>query len=141
MIELKFKIANMTCVNCSNAIEKVCSKIDGVENVSVSYLNSSGVFLVANENLKDKIKTKIKALGFEILEDEENLQLYKILQLKKLRNTLFLSVILSAIIMYFEMFIKGAFSSFIQLSLSYIYSDFLTVRTCLRFKMINNIFM
>ncbi|MCR6571614.1 heavy metal translocating P-type ATPase [Campylobacter insulaenigrae] len=120
MTELKFKIANMTCVNCSNAIEKVCSKIDGVKDVSVSYLNSSGVFLVENENLKNKIEEKIKALGFEILEDEQNLQLYKISQLKKLKNMFFLSMILSAIIMYFEMFIQNTLSSFVQLALSFV---------------------
>ena len=60
MQELRLKIGKMTCTNCSNAIERVCKKIDGVSDVSVSYVNSSGIFLVENLKLKDKISQKIK---------------------------------------------------------------------------------
>lgn len=62
--ELRLKIGNMTCVNCSNAIEKVCAKIDGVEDVSVSYVNSSGVFLLKDLSLETKIKRKNQSFGF-----------------------------------------------------------------------------
>ncbi|TXE89305.1 cation-translocating P-type ATPase [Campylobacter volucris] len=120
MIELKLKIAKMTCVNCSNAIEKVCSKIDGVEDVSVSYVNSSGVFLLKDDKSIEKIKEKITTLGFEILEDEQNLKLHKIQELKKLKNNLLLSIALSIIVMYFEMFAQGQISNLIQLVLSFV---------------------
>ncbi|MBF7067485.1 cation-translocating P-type ATPase [Campylobacter volucris] len=120
MIELKLKIAKMTCVNCSNAIEKVCSKIDGVEDVSVSYVNSSGVFLLKDDKSIEKIKEKITTLGFEILEDEQNLKLHKTQELKKLKNNLLLSIALSIIVMYFEMFVQGQISNLIQLVLSFI---------------------
>lgn len=76
MEELRIKIGKMTCVNCSNAIEKACKKIDGVKDASVSYVNSSGVLLEDQEKHKDII-AKIKNLGFEILEDEQSLNAYK----------------------------------------------------------------
>ncbi|AJC94356.1 cation-translocating P-type ATPase [Campylobacter volucris] len=120
MIELKLKIAKMTCVNCSNAIEKVCSKIDGVEDVSVSYVNSSGVFLLKDDKSIEKIKEKITTLGFEILEDDQNLKLHKTQELKKLQNNLLLSIALSIIVMYFEMFVQGQISNLIQLVLSFV---------------------
>ncbi|HEC1794200.1 TPA: cation-translocating P-type ATPase [Campylobacter lari] len=118
--ELKLKIGNMTCVNCSNAIEKVCVKIDGVEDVSVSYVNSSGVFLLKDLSLEAKIKEKIKALGFEILQEEQNLYEFKLKELKNMKTKLIMSVILSSIVMYFEMFVQGNVSALIQMFLSMI---------------------
>ncbi|AJC86521.1 heavy metal translocating P-type ATPase [Campylobacter sp. RM16704] len=118
--ELKLKIGNMTCVNCSNAIEKVCSRIDGVEDVSVSYVNSSGVFLLKDLSLKTKIKEKIQALGFEVLQDEQNLYEFKLQELKKMKIKLITSIVLSSIVMYFEMFIQGNNSALIQMFLSMI---------------------
>ncbi|EAI4449004.1 cation-translocating P-type ATPase [Campylobacter lari] len=118
--ELKLKIGNMTCVNCSNAIEKVCAKIDGVEDVSVSYVNSSGVFLLKDLSLEAKIKEKIKALGFEILQEEQNLYEFKLKELKNMKTKLIMSIILSSIVMYFEMFVQGNVSALIQMFLSMI---------------------
>ncbi|RKO64564.1 copper-translocating P-type ATPase [Campylobacter sp. P255] len=118
MHEIKLKIGNMTCVNCSNAIEKVCAKIDGVEDVSVSYVNSSGVFLLKDLSLEKKIKEKIKALGFEVLHEEQNLYEFKVQELKNMKIKLITSIILSAIVMYFEMFIQSNTSALIQIFLS-----------------------
>lgn len=118
--ELRLKIGNMTCVNCSNAIEKVCAKIDGVEDVSVSYVNSSGVFLLKDLSLETKIKEKIKALGFEILQEEQNLYEFKLKELKNMKIKLIMSIILSSIVMYFEMFVQGNVSALIQMLLSMI---------------------
>ncbi|VEJ07181.1 cation-transporting ATPase, P-type [Campylobacter lari] len=120
MHEVKLKIGNMTCVNCSNAIEKVCAKIDGVEDVSVSYVNSSGVFLLKDLSLEAKIKEKIKALGFEILQEEQNLYEFKLKELKNMKIKLIMSIILSSIVMYFEMFVQGNVSALIQMFLSMI---------------------
>ncbi|WP_139453398.1 heavy metal translocating P-type ATPase [Campylobacter armoricus] len=120
MNELKLKIGNMTCVNCSNAIEKVCSKIDGVEDASVSYVNSSGVFLLKDLSLETKIKEKIQALGFEILQEEQNLYEFKLQELKNMKTKLIISIILSSIVMYFEMYIQGNVSALIQMFLSMI---------------------
>lgn len=119
MEELRIKIGKMTCVNCSNAIEKACKKIDGVKDASVSYVNSSGVFLLEDQEKRKDIIAKIQNLGFEILEDEQNLNAYKAKKHLELRKNLLLSIVLSVIIMYFEMFVRSSFSQNIQMALSF----------------------
>ncbi|HEF8447734.1 TPA: copper-translocating P-type ATPase CopA [Campylobacter jejuni] len=119
MEELRIKIGKMTCVNCSNAIERACKKIDGVKDASVSYVNSSGVFLLEDQKKRKDIIAKIKNLGFEILEDEQSLNAYKAKKHLELRKNLLLSIVLSVIIMYFEMFVKSSFSQNIQMALSF----------------------
>ncbi|EHG5100765.1 copper-translocating P-type ATPase CopA [Campylobacter jejuni] len=119
MEELRIKIGKMTCVNCSNAIERSCKKIDGVKDASVSYVNSSGVFLLEDQKKCKDIIAKIKNLGFEILEDEQSLNAYKAKKHLELRKNLLLSIVLSVIIMYFEMFVKSSFSQNIQMALSF----------------------
>lgn len=119
MEEFRLKIGKMTCVNCSNAIERACKKLDGVEDVSVSYVNSSGVFLLKDMQKRKDIIAKIQNLGFEILEDEQNLMEYKAKKHLQLRKNLLLSIVLSAVLMYFEMFVKGSFSQNIQMVLSF----------------------
>ncbi|HDZ5162646.1 TPA: copper-translocating P-type ATPase CopA [Campylobacter jejuni] len=118
MEELRIKIGKMTCVNCSNAIERACKKIDGVKDASVSYVNSSGVFLLEDQEKRKDIIAKIQNLGFEILEDEQSLNAYKAKKHLELRKNLLLSIVLSVIIMYFEMFVKSSFSQ-IQMALSF----------------------
>ena len=119
MEELRIKIGKMTCVNCSNAIERACKKIDGVKDASVSYVNSSGVFLLKDQEKRKDIIAKIQNLGFEILEDEQSLNAYKAKKHLELRKNLLLSIVLSVIIMYFEMFVKSSFSQNIQMALSF----------------------
>ncbi|EPM8362086.1 cation transporter, partial [Campylobacter jejuni] len=74
MRELRLKIGKMSCVNCANAIERAVKKLEDVEEVSISYTNSSGVFLLQNESVKEAIKNKITQLGFEILQDEVKME-------------------------------------------------------------------
>ncbi|MBZ7955428.1 cation-translocating P-type ATPase [Campylobacter molothri] len=119
MQEFRVKIGKMTCVNCSNAIERACKKIDGVEEASVSYINSSGIFLIQEDEKRKEILTKIKNLGFEILEDEQSLEEYKIKKHIELRKNLLLSTVLSVVVMYFEMFDQSFFSQNMQMFLSF----------------------
>ncbi|EQA6558985.1 heavy metal translocating P-type ATPase [Campylobacter upsaliensis] len=120
MRELRLKIGKMSCVNCANAIENATRKLEGVEDVSISYTNSSGVFLLQNESVKEAIKNKITQLGFEILQDEVKMEEVKQKKLQKLRFKLLLALILSALMMVFEMFIFNAFSYNLQLILSFV---------------------
>ncbi|TKX31422.1 heavy metal translocating P-type ATPase [Campylobacter aviculae] len=119
MQEFRVKIGKMTCVNCSNAIERACKKIEGVEEASVSYVNSSGIFLIQNDEKRKEILEKIKKLGFEILEDEQSLEEYKIKKHIELRKNLLLSIVLSIVVMYFEMFDQSFFSQNMQMFLSF----------------------
>lgn len=118
MQELKIKIGKMTCVNCANSIEKISKKIEGVKDASISYVNSSGVFLLEDDKVKSDLFKKIKNLGYEILDEGQDLEKYKLKQFSKMKLNLFLSVILSTLIMYFEMFVKNSFSKDMQLLFS-----------------------
>ncbi|EPB0943526.1 heavy metal translocating P-type ATPase [Campylobacter upsaliensis] len=120
MEEYRLKIGKMSCVNCANAIENATRKLEGVEDVSISYTNMSGVFLLQNESVKEAIKNKITQLGFEILQDEVKMEEVKQKKLQKLRFKLLLALILSALMMVFEMFVFNAFSYNLQLILSFV---------------------
>lgn len=120
MEEYRLKIGKMTCVNCANAIERAVKKLEDVEEVSISYTNSSGVFLLQNESVKEAIKNKITQLGFEILQDEVKMEEVKQKKLQKLRFKLLLALILSALMMAFEMFVFNTFSYNLQLILSFV---------------------
>lgn len=95
MQEIRLKIGKMSCINCQNAIEKMVRKIHGVENASVSFVNSCGVFLVKEPNLREKIVDKIRSLGYEILADDESMARFKQKELLKLRYNLILSAFIS----------------------------------------------
>lgn len=101
MQTLQLYIAKMSCINCANAIEKAVKKLDGVEEVSVSYLSGSGVFKVNDVNLREEIIKTIQNLGFEIIQSDLESHHHK--ALKVLQIKLILSLILSALIMFFEM--------------------------------------
>ncbi|EDP6858604.1 heavy metal translocating P-type ATPase [Campylobacter upsaliensis] len=120
MEEYRLKIGKMSCVNCANAIERAVKKLEDVEEVSISYTNSSGVFLLQNESVKEAIKNKITQLGFEILQDEVKMEEVKQKKLQKLRFKLLLALILSALMMVFEMFVFNTFSYNLQLILSFV---------------------
>lgn len=119
-MEFRLKIGKMTCVNCANAIEKAVKKLEDVEEASISYTNSSGVFLLKNDSAQKSVKDKISQLGFSILQDELNIENAKQKELKRLKFKLLLALALSALMMFFEMFIFNAFSYNLQLILSFV---------------------
>ncbi|MCR8684833.1 heavy metal translocating P-type ATPase [Campylobacter ureolyticus] len=105
----KLNIIGMTCVNCSNAVEKVTKKIPGVKNANVSFTANSGEFEIENDDIKDKIIQKIEKLGYEIATNYEELALKKQNALKRMKNTLLLSIFLTIIIMILHMGLKHSF--------------------------------
>lgn len=101
-------IVGMTCVNCSNAIERVTRKIEGVESVNVSFTAGVGEFEVADEAVLDAVKAKITKLGYEIATNYEELEAKKARNLKNMFFKFVLAVILACFIMLIEM--KSNFS-------------------------------
>ncbi|MDR0467902.1 MAG: cation-translocating P-type ATPase, partial [Campylobacteraceae bacterium] len=66
-------IGGMSCVNCSNSIEKVVKKLDGVESVSVNFSTGVGTFVYDTEKIDtEKIEEKINKLGFKVLKEIKN---------------------------------------------------------------------
>ena len=69
MQNIKLNIAGMTCVNCSNAIERVTKKIAGVLDAKVSFANGSGEFIIESAEVQAAIEEKIKKLGYGVAKD------------------------------------------------------------------------
>ncbi|MEH1011116.1 heavy metal-associated domain-containing protein [Campylobacter concisus] len=63
-LKVKLNIAGMSCVNCSNAIEKVSKKIDGVLEANVNFANASGEFVLKDASVREVLEQKIKKLGY-----------------------------------------------------------------------------
>ena len=69
--KINLNISGMTCVNCSNGIEKFISKQKGIKECHVSFASSEGEFIFDNSIiLKDAIVSNIKKLGYSV---EENI--------------------------------------------------------------------
>lgn len=102
---IKLNISGMTCVNCSNGIEKVTKKLKGLESSKVSFASNSGEFII-NTELLDKYKLigKIKSLGYEVLEDLKALEDAKKSAYKKLKNLFFTALFFTSCMFYFVLF-------------------------------------
>ena len=96
-------IIGMTCVNCSNAIERVTRKIDGVTSANVSFTAGVGEFEVADDAVLEAVKAKITKLGYEIATNYEELEAKKAQNLKNMLVKFVLAVILACVIMAVEM--------------------------------------
>ncbi|NQY20627.1 MAG: heavy metal translocating P-type ATPase [Campylobacteraceae bacterium] len=104
---IKLNISGMTCVNCSNGIEKISNKMKGLSFSKVSFTSNSGEFIIDTEHLsKHKLINKIKALGYEVVEDLEELEKNKIKAYIKLKNTFFISLGFTSLMFYFMFFPK-----------------------------------
>ena len=55
----KFQVRGLDCVNCAAEVERAIQKIDGVENVSISFMTQK-MELDYDETRKDEIMKKIK---------------------------------------------------------------------------------
>ncbi|MCR4941561.1 MAG: cation-translocating P-type ATPase [Campylobacter sp.] len=110
MEKLKLNIAGMTCVNCSNAIERVTSKIDGVSGAKVNFANGVGEFMLKDISLKDSVIDKIKKLGYEVAFDVEEFEKKREKHIKFLLQRCVVAGVLSIIIMSLEMFVTPNFA-------------------------------
>ncbi len=103
--KLELNVAGMTCVNCSNAIEKVTAKMDGVEEAKVSFASSKAEFIIDPTKVKiEDIKQKIKKLGYSVVEDLKALEVQKKKDLKKLKFLFTVAASCSIAILYLIFF-------------------------------------
>lgn len=102
---IKLNISGMTCVNCSNGIEKVINKLDGLESSKVSFASNEGEFTIDNKLLnKENIINKIKKLGYGVEEDLKALEKAKLIDYNKLKNIFTISISITIIMFYFAFF-------------------------------------
>lgn len=102
---IKLNISGMTCVNCSNGIEKVTRKLKGLEKSQVSFASSSGEFVINKDILsKYKLISKIKSLGYEVVENLKALEDTKEKAYSKLKNRFFIALFFTSCMFYFVFF-------------------------------------
>ncbi|MDO5046363.1 heavy metal translocating P-type ATPase [Campylobacter sp.] len=100
---IKLNIAGMTCVNCSNAIERAAKKIQGVNEAKVSFANATGEFIIESDEVALKLEEKIKKLGYEIAKDMGEFEQKRAKHIQNLRNNFIAAAVISAVIMWLEM--------------------------------------
>ncbi len=103
--KINLNISGMTCVNCSNGIQKVVNKLDGLESSKVNFASNSGEFVIDSSLLdKEKLISKIKKLGYGVEEDMKALEKTKKEAYHKLRKLFVVSLVLSIAIFFFMFF-------------------------------------
>lgn len=104
-LKVKLNIAGMSCVNCSNAIEKVSKKIDGVLEANVNFANASGEFLLKDASVREILEQKIKRLGYFVATDIDEFEAKRDQHITTIRNKFIFAFISSILIMALEMFV------------------------------------
>lgn len=100
--KIKLNISGMTCVNCSNGIERVVNKMKGLDSSKVSFASNEGEFFVDTELLnKEMLINKIKKLGYGVEEDLKALEAAKHKAYKSLERIFFISAFVTVIMFYF----------------------------------------
>jgi Cu+-exporting ATPase len=103
--QIELDIVGMNCSGCANSINSYVSKLEGVKNVSVSF-SSETAKIDYEENLISlpKIISSIQSLGFDVVEDEENIEQEKKEKLKSIqRIKIFTSIGFSVLVMALSM--------------------------------------
>ena len=116
--KINLNISGMTCVNCSNGIQKVVNKLDGLESSKVSFASNSGEFVIDSDKIdKDKLIKKIKTLGYGVEEDIKALEIAKKKAYYKLRRLFITALVLSISIFYFLFFPVANINLYIMFAL------------------------
>jgi Cu+-exporting ATPase len=101
-----FDIIGMNCNGCANSIKSYLENVDGVNSVNINFASEAGeVNYDASKLNRDFINGVIRKLGFDVSsEDEEyETELLKKAQLKKQKQKIITSAVLSVIIIFLSM--------------------------------------
>lgn len=73
--EIMLPISGMTCASCSNAVQRVIGKLDGVEEVSVNLATEKArVVYDSSQTRISEIKNAVEKAGYQALEVETQVQ-------------------------------------------------------------------
>lgn len=59
----KFKLENLDCANCAAKMEEAIKKIDGVNDVNVSFMMQKMTIDANDENFDEIVKEAVKVCG------------------------------------------------------------------------------
>lgn len=118
---IRLKISGMSCASCATKIENALKKISGTSEVSVNLLAEIATLKINNVVSTNTVIHAIKDVGYIAEIDEEYAQEESNKELRKLKNTLIVSSILSfplVVAMFFNLFnIENDLSMFLHNSI------------------------
>jgi len=104
VMKIMLRVSGMTCAACSARVEKVSSKIEGVDKVAVNLLAGSLVADVKSEAVVFQIITAIEKAGYQAaLEGKNKKESQPSSTLTQMRNRIIASAVFLLILMYFTM--------------------------------------
>ena len=105
-VHFEFDISGMSCTTCAKNIKTYLEKIDGVASVDINYASESGEVVYDSKLVsRELIKKEITNLGYNVSSEDEEYEAeqFRISSLKKQKEKITTSVILSLIIMAVSM--------------------------------------
>lgn len=97
--KIDLNISGMTCVNCSNGIEKFIGKKKGVLDVNVSFASKQGEFYIDDTLYsKDRLIQDISKLGYTAEDDLEKLEQEELANFNKLKLAFFVGLFFTVMI-------------------------------------------
>lgn len=99
-----FKIEGMSCAACAKAIERVTSRLDGVELSSVNFVTES--LTIEYDDLKvtfEQINAAVEKAGFKIIVEEVDTEGKKQDEIKSMKRRLIFSLIFTIPLLYISM--------------------------------------
>ena len=112
---INLNISGMTCVNCSNGIERFLNKQEGILNSKVSFASGEGEFQIDSKLYsKEKLISNVEKLGYKVEKDTQALekeQLKSFKELKKLFITS-ISITIFIFILAFSNILEGSNQSY-----------------------------
>ncbi|MDU6826634.1 heavy metal translocating P-type ATPase [Campylobacter sp.] len=118
---VKLNIAGMSCVNCSNAIEKVAKKLDGVLEAHVNFANATGEFILRDDSVREILEAKIKKLGYDIATDLDEFEQKRSEHIANMRNKFLFAFAASLVIMWLEILGKrGVLNDVLMLAVAFL---------------------
>ena len=114
----KYYVEGMTCGACVSHVESAVKKIPGVSEVSVNLMTKE-MFVTSSVELDKKISSNVSKAGYKVIIPEDGTIVSKE-NLKKKKNTLLISVILSIVLMIVAMshMVFGKMSDLVLIILS-----------------------
>ena len=113
--KIHLNISGMTCVNCSNGIQRVVNKLDGLKSSKVSFASNNGEFVIDPAILdKTTVIQKIKKLGYGVEENIKALEEAKQKAYTKLKNLFITSLVLTLTMFVFVLFPIGGNNKYIM---------------------------
>ncbi len=104
MEKIVFGVGGMTCAACSARIEKVLSRLDGVESAEVNLTAERATVVYDKTKLSPgDIAASVEKLGYKYLKEQPSGEKHKEKEIKQLRNRFIIAAVFAAPLLFIAM--------------------------------------